>query len=72
MSLKFIVCLLTSFRPTPAKAGGEPGAGKGTGNFFEDKKVASPQLDSRLHGNDERKALREDISRKLERQERGE
>ena len=39
----------SSFRPTPAKAGSEPesSAGKGTGNFFKDEKVASPQLDAR-------------------------
>jgi hypothetical protein len=39
-----------SFRATPAKAGGDPecGAGKGTGNIFEDEKVASPLLDARF------------------------
>ena len=44
-----------SFRPTPAKAGGEPEsrAGKGTGNFLEDEKVASPLLDSRFRRNDD-------------------
>src|SRR3990172_837591 len=28
--------------------------GKGTGNFFEDEKVASPQLDARFRGHDGR------------------
>jgi hypothetical protein len=38
-----------AFPATPAKAEGDPecSAGKGTGNFFEDEKVASPQLDAR-------------------------
>jgi len=44
-----------SFRPTPAKGGGEPESSprKGTGNFFEDEKVASPLLDARVRGNDD-------------------
>ena len=32
------------------------GTGKGTGNFL-DEKVASPQLDSRLRGHDDRESL---------------
>jgi len=48
-------------RALPAlwQAGGIHLPERGTGNFLEDEKVASPHLDSRFRGNDDREASNE-------------
>jgi len=53
-SLKFVEYFLASFPPNQpvAEASRKLAVGKGTGNFLEAEKVASPQLVSRLRGND--------------------